>query len=294
MTALVLAAKASDIPVELNKVHRNLLQEYSDVSDDQEEPEEEQVEEEKKPVVYKGLATPGVPELGPTLFYDGQDFLMKLGAPIRVTIFSGQSSGLEKLSTVDLDGKAVSVKGGMIDDETFKVNLDWKSQNFGNDFKITTIQVHMYFAKTKDEFVMNKLDAVGFTINGKQIHLNSLAVKTKYGYKVAAPLGSSFCCYNPGMFEPVQTATSNPYKLGLTFPNMQLQVFNLAKENRPPRFGPEWACDSFMTIGVWVGFLLSLLFAVICFYGFTMLANIQTMDRFDDPRGKTIHVPQTD
>lgn len=292
LVSLILATSASEIPIEVTKVHRNLLQEYSDeVSDDGEEESEVEVKEEK--AVYKGLATPGVAELGPRLFYDGKDFLMKLGAPIRVTIFSGED-GLNKLSTVDLDGQAVSVKGGMIDTETFKVNLDWKSQNFGNDFKISTIQVHMYFAKTKDEFVMNKLDAVGFTINGKQIHLNSLEVKTKYGYKVAAPLGSSFCCYNPGMFMPLPAEASNPFKLGLTFPNMQLQVFNLAKENRPPRFGPEWACDSFMTIGVWVGFLLSLLFAIICFYGFTMLANIQTMDRFDDPRGKTIHVPQTD
>ena len=60
------------------------------------------------------------------------------------------------------------------------------------------------------------------------------------------------------------------------------------------RFGPEWTCDMFMTIGVWVGLLVTLLFASICVWGFCMLANIQTMDRFDDPRGKSIYVPQTD
>jgi len=290
LCAFCVALNASEIPLEVAKIHRNLLQEYSDeVSDDTSGKEEEAVvKEEEKPVVYKGLATVGVAELGPKLFYDGKDFLMKLGAPIRVTIYSGESD--EKLSTVDLDGKAVSVKGGMIDQDTFKVNLDWKSQNFGNDFKISTIQIHMYFAKTKDEFVMNKLEVVGFTINAKQIHLNSLDVKSKHGYKVAAPLGSSFCCYNPGLFAPRPSSTSNEFKVGLTFPDMQLQVFRLANV----RFGPEWACDSFMPIALLVGLLLSLLFAVICFYGFSMLASIQTMDRFDDPRGKTIHVPQTD
>eukprot|EP00093_Oithona_nana_P011265 11265.XXX_310804_311703_1 [CDS] Oithona nana genome sequencing. len=293
LCACFVALKASEIPLEVTKIHRNLLQEYSDeVSDDTTEKDEEAVKEEEKPIVYKGLATPGEAELGPRLFYDGKDFLMKLGAPIRVTIYSGESD--EKLSTVDLDGKAVSVKGGMIDQDNFKVNLDWKSQNFGNDFKISTIQIHMYFAKTKDEFVMNKLEVVGFKINAKQIHLNSLDVKSKHGYKVSAPLGSSFCCYNPGLFAPRPSSTSNEFKVGLTFPDMQLQVFRLAKENRPPRFGPEWACDSFMPIGLLVGLLLSLLFAVICFYGFSMLASIQTMDRFDDPRGKTIHIPQTD
>ena len=54
----------------------------------------EQVEEvTEAPIVYKGLAEPGEPELGPKLFYDGKDFLMKLGGPIRVTIFSGPAKG---------------------------------------------------------------------------------------------------------------------------------------------------------------------------------------------------------
>ena len=35
-------------------------------------------------------------------------------------------------------------------------------------------------------------------------------------------------------------------------------------------------------------------FTLICYWGFSMLASIQTMDRFDDPKGKQIHVPQTD
>ena len=54
----------------------------------------EEVEEiTEAPIVYKGLAEPGEPELGPKLFYDGKDFLMKLGGPIRVTIFSGPAKG---------------------------------------------------------------------------------------------------------------------------------------------------------------------------------------------------------
>ena len=41
-------------------------------------------------------------------------------------------------------------------------------------------------------------------------------------------------------------------------------------------------------------FLFQLFFAIICCYGFSMLASINTMDRFDDPKGKPIHVPQTE
>lgn len=276
-------------------IHRSLLQEDSESPVEYDEPKEEGVEQvhEEPVVVLKGLAEPGEYKLGPKLFFDSKDFLMRLSAPIRVTVFSNtEGEESRKLSTVDLDGEAVSVKGSMITEDSFKVNLDWKSQNFGNDFKITTIQIHMYFIKTKDEYYMNKLEVVGLTINNQQMLSNELRVQTKHGYKVAAPLGSSFCCYDPGMFEPQNVGGGlNPFRVGVTFPGMQLQVFKLGQRIR---FGPEWACDSMMTIGLWVGLLVTLLFAAVCYWGFSMLANIQTMDRFDDPRGKSIHVPQTD
>ena len=47
-------------------------------------------------------------------------------------------------------------------------------------------------------------------------------------------------------------------------------------------------------MGVWLGLIFTFFFAMVCYWGFGMLANIQTMDRFDDPKGKTIYVPQTD
>ena len=287
------------VDTDLHKIHRNLLQDESNVEYEDVATESNQVKEavkEEAPPVFRGIAQPGEYKLGPRLFFDGKDFLMRLGAPIKVTIFPGESSGEDpnrKLSVVDLNGEAISAKGSMINDDSFKVNLDWKSQDFGNDFKITSIQIHMYFVKTKDEYYMNRLEVAGLTINGKQILKNELETRSKYGYKVAAPLGSSFCCYNPGLFEPkagAEDAAINPYRVGVTFPSMQLQVFRLGRV----RFGPEWTCDSFMSIGLWVGILLTLLFASVCVWGFSMLANIETMDRFDDPRGKTIHVPQTD
>jgi len=291
----------------LHKIHRSLLQDDTGISSSNELDEAspppiiEEVTEAvtEAPIVYKGLAEPGTPELGPKLFYDGEDFLMKLGGSIRVTIFSGpaKEDAGTKMSTVDLNAEAISVTGSVINvnDGSFKVNIVWKAQDFGNDFKIKAISIHMYFVKTKDEYYMNKLEVIGITIGNDQVHKNELEVKTKNGYKVIAPIGSSFCCYDPGMFEPKKGEASeeqmnNAYSVGLTFPKMQLQVFKLSRV----RFGPEWTCDMFMTIGVWVGLLVTLLFASICVWGFCMLANIQTMDRFDDPRGKSIYVPQTD
>ena len=102
--------------------------------------EVEEVTTTEAPIVYKGLAEPGEPELGPKLFYDGEDFLMKLGGSIRVTIFSGpaKEDAGTKMSTVDLNAEAISVTGSVINvnDGSFKVNIVWKAQDFGNDFKI--------------------------------------------------------------------------------------------------------------------------------------------------------------
>jgi len=287
-----------DFDRDFHKIHRNLLAEQDETISDGLEDEGLPIKDEtttEAPVVIKGLAELGAPKLGPRLFWDGKEFLMRLGAPIRVSIFPGpKKNNKTALSTVDLDQEAVSVAGGMINSDTLKVNIDWKSKSFGNNFVIKTIQIHMYFVKTKEEYFMDRLEVVGITVNGKQMHKNELEVQTKYGHKVIAPIGSSFCCYDPGMFEPKKETTeqqmNNEFSVGLTFPKLQLQVFRLERV----RFGPEWTCDMFMTIGVWVGILVSLLFASICVWGFCMLGNIQTMDRFDDPRGKTIHVPQTD
>ena len=49
------------------------------------------------------------------------------------------------------------------------------------------------------------------------------------------------------------------------------QVFEVKRG----KFGPMWECGELMSIGLWVGLLVSLGFALICAWGFTMLASIE-------------------
>ena len=219
---------------------------------------------------------------------------MRLGSPIRVTIFQNENGeGLKSIGKVELSEAANSIKGSKTTGTTYKVNIDWKGQTFGTNEKIYSISIHMEFNRTAEEYLLNSISLAQLKIEQSQMIKVPLEAKSKNGFKVSAPLGSSFCCYDAGMFEPKQSGNEdNAYKVGLTFPNLQLQVFDLPEKGI--RFGPEWDCDTLMPIGVLVGLLVSLFFAFVCFWGFSMLASIQTMDRFDDPRGKTIHVPQTD
>ncbi|RXM93532.1 V-type proton ATPase subunit S1 [Acipenser ruthenus] len=53
-------------------------------------------------------------------------------------------------------------------------------------------------------------------------------------------------------------------------------------------------CAGFFTPGIWMGLLTTLLMVLILTYGLHMLMQLKTMDRFDDPKGASISVPQTE
>lgn len=50
-------------------------------------------------------------------------------------------------------------------------------------------------------------------------------------------------------------------------------------EVRRGKFGPMWECGELMSIGLWVGLIVSLGFALICAWGFTMLASIEVSNK---------------
>lgn len=57
------------------------------------------------------------------------------------------------------------------------------------------------------------------------------------------------------------------------------------------RFGYNWDCDPLIPLAVWVGLFITLILVSLLSWGLSMLVNLMTPNRFDDPRGKTISVP---
>ena len=49
-------------------------------------------------------------------------------------------------------------------------------------------------------------------------------------------------------------------------------------------------CVGFFSIPILSGLMCALLLIVILSFGIGMIANIQTMDRFDDPKGKNLQI----
>lgn len=75
----------------------------------------------------------------------------------------------------------------------------------------------------------------------------------------------------------------------IIFEQVQLQPFwgNTAESLR---FGDSWDCVGFTSPGILTGLFLVTIFITIGSYGISWMMDIRTMDRYDDPKGKTITV----
>ncbi len=81
----------------------------------------------------------------------------------------------------------------------------------------------------------------------------------------------------------------NPLTSFLTFPP-QIQGFNVTGSE----FSYASDCAGFFSPGIWMGLMTSLLMVLVLTYGLHMIMQLRTMDRFDDPKGPAISVPQTE
>ncbi|XP_059813662.1 ATPase H+ transporting accessory protein 1a [Hypanus sabinus] len=84
------------------------------------------------------------------------------------------------------------------------------------------------------------------------------------------------------------SSTSQTWRLQIY--DFQIQAFGV----RGLRFSYASDCSGFFTPAVWMGLLTSLLMVSILTYGLHMVTSLKTMDRFDDPKGPSISVPQTE
>ncbi|XP_043080919.1 V-type proton ATPase subunit S1-like [Puntigrus tetrazona] len=87
-----------------------------------------------------------------------------------------------------------------------------------------------------------------------------------------------------------RSATDNATLWTLSFNDFQIQGFGVSGED----FSYASDCAGFFTPAIWMGLLTSLLMVLILTYGLHMIMQLRTMDRFDDPKGPAISVPQSE
>lgn len=101
---------------------------------------------------------------------------------------------------------------------------------------------------------------------------------------IGAPVGFSYKC-DPAVSFRVNDTTIT----GLTFRGLQIQP-KFGSADPLLRFGDAYDCVGFTSVGIWAGLFVTLILLVILTTGITWIMDIRTMDRFDDPKGKTITI----
>ncbi|XP_064544331.1 V-type proton ATPase subunit S1 [Drosophila montana] len=103
---------------------------------------------------------------------------------------------------------------------------------------------------------------------------------------VNAPTTFSYACGNATWYTPAKENKAN----ALAWSSLQLQApfSQSAKDNFA--FGDSWDCVGFVTPGILMGLFVIVILLVIVFLGLCWMMDIKTMDRFDDPKGKTITI----
>lgn len=111
---------------------------------------------------------------------------------------------------------------------------------------------------------------------------------------ISAPHEYSFHCQLVGtsglsgvVFIPANDAAG---AWTITISEFQIQGFNV-EDNR---FAYASDCTSFFTRAIWMALITSLILLYILTFGIHMIMQLTTNDRFDDPKGQALIVPQTD
>lgn len=107
---------------------------------------------------------------------------------------------------------------------------------------------------------------------------------------IVVPRGFSFSCSSSAYFK-----LSDDEKVdGVYFKGLQLQV-NFGNETEELKtFGDAYDCVGFTNAAIWAGLFVTFLMLFIVSVAITYIMDIRSMDRFDDPKGKTITVTATD
>ncbi|NXG14403.1 VAS1 ATPase, partial [Grallaria varia] len=111
---------------------------------------------------------------------------------------------------------------------------------------------------------------------------------------ISAPAEYSFHCQLVGTnnLYPARLVPANDEAKNwdVFISRLQIQGFNI--ENNQFSYASD--CTGFFTPGIWMGLVTSVILVWILTYGIHMIMQLTTNNRFDDPKGPALSVPQTE
>ncbi|KAL4226778.1 ATPase [Mactra antiquata] len=163
---------------------------------------------------------------------------------------------------------------------TMNVNIDLTGKN-------GTAVIEFILASNNQYEVVSVNETFSYTEkNGDRFKVDKMPMQ----FHIQATRGFCFHCtkLSPQMW--LKGYNDTDLSVSLKLHGFQIEAFN-PLSNSTTRFSNNvWDCVPFFTTPIWMGILTTIVLVLILFYAMTMLSNLTTMDRFDDPKGKTITV----
>ncbi|XP_038863917.1 V-type proton ATPase subunit S1-like [Salvelinus namaycush] len=183
-------------------------------------------------------------------------------------------------------GGSVSTSGSFCNETNSKLVLDYGSSvSPYNPFRLI-------FSMSQRRYPVSARN--WFTLDTVELVFNTLTATYNGSHGIYAPAEYSFHCQNVNNFRNALLVprTQNATQWRILFTDFQIQGFSIL--NGTTDFSYASDCAGFFTPGIWMGLITSLLMLLILTYGLHMIMQLRSMDRFDDPKGPCISVPQSE
>ncbi|XP_034193902.1 uncharacterized protein LOC117610509 [Osmia lignaria lignaria] len=202
-------------------------------------------------------------------------FLVSSG---RVLLYSSRALSVklpDQTKYIDLPLRYTSSEN--TDPQTSSYNLILKFNGTGQPIFKHEL-TFMFEVKTAGYYTLKTIKYMLYPSTNNIDSEQNLTTKTD----IVFPFNFSYHCSDTIIFR------NNSTVLNIT--NFQVQLDAAVIVNNTRAFDDAYDCVGFTTIPIWTGIFVTAILALIMIWALTMILDIRTMDRFDDPKGKTITI----
>ncbi|XP_030623638.1 ATPase H+ transporting accessory protein 1a [Chanos chanos] len=183
------------------------------------------------------------------------------------------------------ESSSVKLEGSFCNETHSRLELSYENVLGYRSFKlIFAMSQRHYKVSARRWFTMDQVELI---YDGKKASFNAsrhIYAPVEYSYRCESVTSFRYAMLTP------RSSKDNANDWRVSFDDFQIQGFKVSGKD----FSYASDCAGFFTPGIWMGLVTSLLMVLVLTYGLHMIMQLRTMDRFDDPKGPAISVPQTE
>uniref|UniRef100_A0A3Q0SDV5 ATPase H+ transporting accessory protein 1b n=1 Tax=Amphilophus citrinellus TaxID=61819 RepID=A0A3Q0SDV5_AMPCI len=233
--------------------------------------------------VGRTLLQAAVPDVKPPIIFNGS------GGPCIMLWAQNLSVKLSENSPwINLAEETPTLPGSFCDgstSRTCKIQLTVEYRNLERGKQIFVLRQRFYSVSARNWSTLDTVELKYRNLSASYIANRGIYTPAEYSFHCQSVTNFGDALLFPNITD------QNSSEWRLNFIDFQIQGFGLSNSTD---FSYASDCASFFTPAIWMGLLTVLLMLLILVYGLHMIMQVNTMDRFDDPKGPTISVPQTE